>query len=238
MGNPVEIDNDSYPAWRLFHIPYRVKIPEVYFYDPEWVAVYGRPTSGNKKIDKALLNTSRTVWWTVDNITEIFSLGAEVTFVNYSEDPYLIYTDIQSHLEDWGRLIKFFDQSLNKFRGEVPTEDLIKFSAFADALFPLTQGVDPITLQSGRVANHRTFNRKNRFVKHKELPQEKPDTYQLDGSHVFTPGFLDTNPEPVILTKEQKLEYVKENLKDKHHKSFTEIFENFMFSSAPKDIEE
>lgn len=228
-GNAVT-DNESNPAWRLFHIPYRVMIPEIYFHDPEWVSVHGRPTSGNKKVDKQLLNGTRTVWWTVDNIVEIYAMGSNVTFVNYTTDPILVYTDIQNHLQEWSRYLEYFDQSLNKLRTGIPIEDLVKFSSFADVIYPLTQNVDYTSLKPGTVLNKRTFIRRNRFKKHEEPKEEQKDTYQMDGSHVFMPGFLDRSPEPVNLTTEQRAEVLKDHLKEKHHQSFTDIFEKFMFS--------
>lgn len=230
MGNALDTDNESNPAWRLFHIPYRVKIPEIYFHDQSWVTTFGRPTSGNKVVDKQLLNGTRTVWWTVDNMAEIFSMGSSIVFIYYDTDPVLIYTDIQNHLQDWNRYIQYFDQGLNKVQSGIPIEDLIKFSAFADALFPLTKGVDYNNVKPGTLLNKRTFSRRNRFVKQEEPVKKPEDNYQLDGSHVFIPGFIDNNPATVAVSKEERVEALRDSLKDKHHQSFTDIFESFMFS--------
>ena len=232
-------DNDYYPAWRLFHNTYRVRVPEIFFHDPNWVATFGRPTSGDKKTDRALLNSTRTVWWTVDNIAEIFSIGGEISFVNHQEDPFIVYTDIQEHLKEWSRIIRYLDQSLNKYRGIMPVEDLIKFSNLADAIYPLIEGFDKNIVSSGKLPRGRSFNRKNRFLKKPEtVEEETKESYELDGSHIFVPDLMGTNPEAPVLTEKERVEVIKENLKDRHHESFTDFFENFLFNSMAEKQED
>lgn len=233
MGTNVSEDQ-SYPAWRLFHITYRVKVPEIYFHDPGWVSNFGRPTSGDKYVDKKLMNGSRTVWWNVADLVEIYSMGAEVSFLNYTVDPFIVYKDIQDHLEEWRRVIRYLQQGLNKYRGDFPIEDLIKFSIFADALFPL---VDPSTsglVTPGRLTKQRTFGRKGRFNKKDTSvkEEEKKDSYELDGSHIFVPDLSGVNEEPVVISEEERAGHIKDNLKDSHHESYTDFFEQFLFSNV------
>jgi hypothetical protein len=222
----------SNPAWRLFHERYRVGIAEAFFHDPKWVAQFGRPTSGNKKVDQQLLNTERVVWWTPAEIVELWSMGADVTFKNWKEDPFIVYKDIQNHLADWSRYIEYSKQSLNTFRNPVPIDDLIKFSLFADCLFPMTEQVDPTKLHTGRLNNYRTFARRNRGNKNMAPPQEIKEEYSLDGTHIFTPMFGDVFSTKVAEpTKEEHTKNIKDSLKDKHHQSFTDILEEFMVST-------
>ena len=224
------INTDS-AAWRLFHNTYLVIIPETFFHSAEWVKEFGRPTSNNKIVDKQLLNGHRTVYWPVDKIVDVWCTGGEVTFINHLEDPYVVYKDINEHLQDWSRYLEYFEQSLNKIRIDVPIDDLIKFSRFSDALHPLVESADPLHFKSGRLTNLRSFSRKTRFHKPVEEPVTVKEDFNYNGSHVFTPGVLDDIPVPTReSTPTERIETIKSNINVKGHKSFTESFESFMLN--------
>jgi hypothetical protein len=223
--------NTDTAAWRLFHNTYLVVIPETYFHNADWIKEFGRPTSGNKVIDKQLLNGSRTVYWSADKIVDVWCMGGSVTFINHSEDPYIVYKDINEHLQDWSRYLEYFEQSLNKISIDVPIDDLINFSRFADALHPLVETNDPLHFTSGRLTNLRSFSRKSRFYKPPVEEIVIKEDFNYNGSHVFTPGVLDDVKVPVKeSTASERISAIKTKINEKGHKSFTETFESFMLN--------
>lgn len=222
------------PAWRIFHVPYRVGVPEAYFYHSDWVSMFGRPTSGDKKTDKQLMNSFRIVLIPISEIVELWVLGAKIEFCNYKEDPYLAFKDINEHLDDWSRYLKSRKHSLNKMTdSSIPLEDLIKLAQFADALAPLTQDVDPSTLSSGRLTSYRTFARKRINNTNIAPPVEIKEDYQLNGSHIFMNTVLDPVAEPVTLTHEEKVAETKRIIRDSNKQSYTDILEEYMYRSEP-----
>lgn len=221
-------------AWKLFKIYYRVGIPEMFFHDPEWVAKYGRPTSGNKMVDRSMMNTERTVMLPVSDIVRYFELGANISFKNIN-DIIIVYRDIVEHLGDWENAIR------NNIHGnmEAPTEDLVLFDQFKDALYHLTiRAEDPLVKHSDISTVRRTFGRRRSKFNGEFHQEEIPDTYSPDGSHIYNAGLGAEAFEPKEFKNQQEeatfLEDVQRKTNPKHVKSYTAIFEKYHAEQVAK----
>lgn len=228
------------PAWRLFHRLYRVGIKEMFFYPPEDVMVFGRPTSGNKRVDMQVMNSLRTVMIPGSTMAEYFSVGADVHFAN-PKNIVLVYDDIMQHLRQWESVI------LNNLHGniDIPLDDLVKLDQFKDALYRASLAGPQRTRVVRYRKSNRTFGR-GQAMREERFPDEvgQPTTekeYATDGSHLLldSPLLLDaTDMSPKRITPADvdrlKNDYAQLAERDKLT-NFTDIFEKY---HAKKMLEE
>lgn len=236
-------DEQKLPAWRLFKISYCVGIREMFFYDKDQVALYGRPTTGNKQIDQAMMGNYRTVMIPVctDDTRGIrgmdyyFSLGADILFHNLDDVP-LIYRDIVEHLQDWENYIH---NNLNG-RAEAPIDELITLDELKNCMFLLTQKADdPLAPARDKSMLRRTFTRKRSMFNDEYHQQEDTlkEEYSLDGSHIFRPGTMDDTP-TVAASPAKQASDIREHMKklpDKGTKNFTTFFEKYKIEQQDKE---
>ena len=228
------IDEQALPAWRLFKVPYRVGIREMFFYNKEQVALFGRPTSGDKTLDQAMMNNYRTVMIPVctDDTRNIrgmdhyFNLGADILFLDVDDIP-VVYRDIVEHLQDWENYVKNNLHHAN----EAPVDDLIQLDDLKNAMFILTQKVeDPLIAHKDKSVLKRTFGRtRSPFNNQYHQDEEKLlDSFSMDGSHIFRPGDNSVS-EPTVnnLSEADSIRQHMKKIPDGGVKDFTSIFEKY-----------
>lgn len=232
-------------AWRLFKIAYRVDIKEMFFYDKDVVAHYGRPTSGNKAVDQSVMNSYRTVMIPVCNdgdknsIVKFFSMGADVVFRDLNDIP-IVYRDIVNHLTDWEMAL------VNHLHGmeEPPLDDLIQLDNLQAALFLLTQSnEDMVKKRTGKLVNRRSFTRRRSPFNNEYHQEEVEEKFNPDGSHIFQPGMHGmTSPAPDVSdSKEKEAKNITKHmdkLGNRGVKSFAALFERYAANKAASESED
>jgi len=128
-------------AWRLFHLRYQVRIPEILMYGPNYLKKIGYNLTGDKRVDAGVSSRMTTQNQTAAGIALLHAQGAPLDFVNRT-DIAKVYNDIQEHLNDW---YKVAYQGIHPDLTP-PLEDFRMFEAVAMELYraaKITQPVEP-----------------------------------------------------------------------------------------------
>lgn len=87
-------------AWRLFHIKYAVRVPQIFMYGKPYLEKHGYHISGDVGLDHERLMETTTMRQTVAGLAVLLDDGAPIDIVDM-KDSVAIYDDIQQHLRDW-----------------------------------------------------------------------------------------------------------------------------------------
>jgi len=128
-------------AYEIFHTPFLCRIPAIYMYSAEYLAEAGTYTTGDPKMDMAIMREPLERYMTVAGMVLFHDEGAPITLVNV-QDSVKIYQLLIDHLENW----KVVFQTVLGFEAP-PREDFIMMDRFARALHPIVMhctNVQPI----------------------------------------------------------------------------------------------
>lgn len=113
----------------IFEPIFEVRVPQEALRSEEEIRLYGTPTTGNRRIDKALRSAKTTTYMNIARMATLHSQGWEVAVVKH-EDCKVIYDYVQNHLDAW---VKLLSSSVN--RPNAPYEDLHILDQFAQSVF-------------------------------------------------------------------------------------------------------
>jgi len=125
-------------AWRLFHIKYAVRVPQLFMYGKPYLEKHGYHVSGDHGLDNDRLMESTVVRQTAAGLAILHEEGAPIDIVDI-RDSVTIYDDIQEHLRDWERLSRN-----GAHPGDFPPlEDFRMLEAVAMALHETAKHYEP-----------------------------------------------------------------------------------------------
>lgn len=161
-------------AFRIFHYYYRCYIPQSQLYSREFLQQFGVPTTGDKKIDREMANSSTLAQLTIAQIANHFDDGATITL----EDPRKsveIYETIREHL------VLCRETAQNPAGGEVPPmEDLRKLDNLAGEVYKIARGY-----MSQATEDSRLFSRLNQLGGRRAMTRDTkvPEARQVAAEH-------------------------------------------------------
>lgn len=158
-------------AYKLFHTPFVVQIPQHHLYSDDILQLLGEPSSGDGAVDRVMMSSPVDVTITIAEMAEYFAEGAGIRFHNPSDIP-VIYSLVLEHLKNWAYVFSHVYPMTYP-----PLEDFVKLDDLAQKLHPLvsTYGNTPLkTGLYGRMAGIRAHS----------LTRDK----RRDGSALLTPG--------------------------------------------------
>lgn len=123
---PPENRDTRYPLW---FVRYEVSVPYIQTLDPDEMARYGVPTSGDPHHDHATMWEPIRTWMPIHRIAELWNEGAAIRIVN-KKDTVAIYRAVEDHLQAWKRHI---ETTYNPT--DVPEEDLLILDRFASEVY-------------------------------------------------------------------------------------------------------
>jgi len=125
-------------AWRLFHIKYQVRVPQLFMYGKPYLEKHGYHVSGDQSLDNERLMEPTVMRQTVAGLALLHEEGAPLDIVNW-RDSVSIYEDIQEHLRDWEAQARG-----GMHPGEIPPiEDFRMLEAIASALHQHAKHYEP-----------------------------------------------------------------------------------------------
>lgn len=122
----------SSAAYRIFHTPWLVSVPDMYCYSEAHISDIGFITTGDKNADLAIRNAPRDMYLTIVAMVSYYEEGASIRFKD-PKDIRTIYSLIMEHLNNWAAILKSTISS-----EAPPLDDFVRLDNFAAALFPLT----------------------------------------------------------------------------------------------------
>lgn len=161
-------------AFKIFHYYYKCWIAQHYIVTNDLNMMFGIPTTGQREVDRELANSKMLVQLTINEMTEYFDRGANITLENQA-DAVTIYEIVHQHLHDWKQAASF-----EVSRMDIPVEDFRKLDAFAAEVFRLAKGQMKEAPKTGKLANklsqleggRRAFARKTKQEKAELVPTE------------------------------------------------------------------
>lgn len=114
--------------WDIFHIPYPVRMPNVFCYSEEYLELMGTFSSGDRDIDLANMQEKRDMYLTIAAMVEYHEQGAPIE-LQRPEDSIVIYRKLRQHLENWKKVV---DVVINA--PTPPIEDIRKMDRFSGAV--------------------------------------------------------------------------------------------------------
>lgn len=154
----------------IFHNPFRVSIPEIYFIEEKSLEISGYITTGNKVTDKNLLNTLRPIYATIAQMVYYHGKGATIRLENL-EDSLIIYRACKKHLKNWDAVVRTVVN-----HPQPPLDDLRQFDEFAQALFPIASS---FTHEKLDIDEHRLFGGGGMFIRRIFAEPVKQQTIDL-----------------------------------------------------------
>jgi hypothetical protein len=117
-------------AYQIFHYYFKCYMPQHQLYSDAYLSEVGVPTTMNRAIDRELANAPVLCQLTPAEMADKFANGATLT-LQEPKDAVPVYQMIKEHLENWYVIV---NDPLDYT--EPPLEDLQKFEALAQALYP------------------------------------------------------------------------------------------------------
>lgn len=128
------------PTWRpdpakdsrfyIWKVLFKVNIPVIDTYSPQWIEKFGVRVSGNEEYDEIMKHEIISTYKSIDAMVEIFRRGGRIG-VTPVTDCIKIYHYIDNHLEMWARFLE--NSPFN--RREPPIDDLLLLDEFAALCF-------------------------------------------------------------------------------------------------------
>lgn len=122
----------SSAAYRIFHTPWLVSMPDIHCYSEAHITDIGFITTGDKNADMAIRNAPRDMYITIAAMVSYYEEGASIRF-KYPKDIRTIYSAIMEHLSNWVAILRTTISAESP-----PLEDFVRLDSFAAAIFPLT----------------------------------------------------------------------------------------------------
>ena len=113
---------------KLFKDLYRIRVPMVDTLSDYDVKHRGLPTTGDEKVDKAMLQEPTVVYKTINQIFEMYRAGVQISIVDF-DDTRAIFDAVETHLQAWLRWLKN-----GVYLHQVPFDDLLDLDTFASTL--------------------------------------------------------------------------------------------------------
>lgn len=125
------------PAYKLIHYKFNFSIPALYFYSAEYQKQFGVTSSGDKGIDRMMMNS---MVGTRDNILEMARLyDRDITVqLDDPKDAVKIYEIIKEHLNAWNEASRT-QHNLS----DIPMDDLRILDEFAVSIQAIARRYKP-----------------------------------------------------------------------------------------------
>lgn len=165
------MSDDLSIAYKLFHMPFAVQVPQQYLYSDEHIKLLGIPTTRDKDHDRALMSSPVDISLTAVAMAVYLEEGATIAFPNPDNIP-LVYAWVQEHLKNWAHIFT----TLYPLEYP-PLEDFVMLDNLAKALHPFVSryGNKPVILGiAGRLAKIRATNISR--VKHQSIA--RPELFE------------------------------------------------------------
>ena len=138
MDQPKELIVRNTAAWRIWNLRFPMKVPMLAQYSNEYIRKNAVNISGDKKLDRMMVNQMVDVNQTCAGLALIISEGYSVSITN-RWDCVQIYSDIQEHFRNW------LDMTYSGYPPDAfpPIEDLRLLEALALEMHTEAQRLSP-----------------------------------------------------------------------------------------------
>lgn len=132
------------PAYKLTRYKFNFSIPALHFYSSEYQKQFGVTSSGDKGIDRMMMNS---MVGTRDTILEMARLyDKDVTIqLDDPKDAVKIYEIIKEHLKNWNEAAR-----TQHNLGEIPMDDLRMLDEFAISIQAIARRYKPDAAQGSK----------------------------------------------------------------------------------------
>ena len=121
-------------AYRIFHWYYKAFLPQYALYSPEYIQIFGTPTTQNRDIDRELSKSLTLCQLTISQMAIHLNNGISIR-LEEPEKSVEIYRTVHEHLLDWDRVVRDSVGDINP-----PLEDLRLLDALAVELYKIAKG--------------------------------------------------------------------------------------------------
>lgn len=126
------------PAWRLFNLKYKVKVPKVSAYTPEYLRSNALASTGDKGLDSLMSSSLIDTRHSAAGLAMLMDQGYAFGLFDL-KDCIQIYSDVQNHLLDW----KDQTNGLTHPADFPPIEELRAFEALAIEVYVIAKKLEP-----------------------------------------------------------------------------------------------
>ena len=124
------------PAYKIFHYPFRIWIPQLYLTSIEENQALGTYTSGNQQVDREASRQKLAITSTIASMVDFYRRGITIEF-HSTADCVRIYEIIVQHIESF----KDHIASTVFQPADIPWEDLKAMDEFAGEVFLKARGL-------------------------------------------------------------------------------------------------
>lgn len=167
MDSVENIKEKSKPLLTLY---YTIRIPYLQSTSIEYMRQIGTYSSGDKDIDKALINQWITTMMTISKMVEYYQNGVQIRIVKES-DVVEIYNYVNDFLYAW------VDHMNNAFHNSAPVEQLMAMERFANDIYDHAK-YTPSKPRSNIFGMRPLVNR-DLFFKQDDVPKDIPERASL-----------------------------------------------------------
>lgn len=133
-------EEEHTPAYVIFHYKFNYSIPALHFYSQAYLDTVGILSTGDKAMDREVMNNHINTRGTIMEIATKFSEDVPIKLEN-TRDSVKMYEAVREHLVSWTR-----ELALGSNVGDAPVEALRILDAFATSIFEMARRYKP-TLQ-------------------------------------------------------------------------------------------
>lgn len=132
---PATANPQHTPAYKIFHYPFRIWIPQLYLSGIAENEAIGTYTSGNAKVDREASRQQVAITSTIANMIDFYRRGIRIEF-NGPADCVRIYETICEHISSFNEHI-----SRAMFKpSDIPWDDLKTLDEFAGEVYLKARG--------------------------------------------------------------------------------------------------
>jgi hypothetical protein len=152
-------------AYKIFHYKYNFSIPGIHFYTQEYLDFVGLTSTGDKAMDKEIMNNHIPTRGTIMEIAQHFSDDHPVKLEN-TRDAVTMYETVRDHLSEWRQAL---GQESNV--SDAPVEQLRILDEFATSIFEIARRFKPEVIRRNSISTRlQSIGSNNGQVLRKGLP--------------------------------------------------------------------